>query len=532
MFRVEADPGVPISSKWRSSDSWVSFCLNDLFFLSKVILHHGKNVEYRDLNWIHRELCDFLDEGKNPIKQLLVLMGRDMLKSSIARALIIQWFLKKRVKNNQGKSFIASGIFDLAQDSLERVIKEILENELLQGFFSRILPNSKSDFEVCAIDKGRVRYKGVEIDLGSPEKSLTGLHFELGINDNLCNELNTRTPEMRKRTIKFWQQQESILAEDAREVVFETPWAIDDVSGIILNPEGKFDYSKIRRKPGLSFVSDTGFAVFSAPAVMGEGEIGVPSFPEKLNEEYLKRKRQKQGTYLYSALYELQPTPDEEIILRREWWDVHYDKLPVPFIRNLCIDAAGTKGKKSSYTGISIGEWDQNGTLHICYASRRRVYFMELVSWILELVDLSAEEGRPITYIGIEKEKYGEFLAAHLVNKRSDLIVSLIPLHGEPRGTRHDVLIPYYEQRKILSATGLTQYEDELKTYYKNKDTGCDIIDSIYLQTRIKLLPEKMRGKEQYYPLKEEDEDPAFDRQINEDFEQGSFWEQQISEMF
>ena len=123
-------PGEPKNSRW-----WTGMALNDLFFMNKVVLHRGKKVEYRDLNDIHRKLCDFIDFKKNPVLEKLILMSRDLLKSSIARGFVIQWFLRKRVISRRGKIFIYSGIFELAQDSLERIAKELMENELLQKFF-------------------------------------------------------------------------------------------------------------------------------------------------------------------------------------------------------------------------------------------------------------------------------------------------------------------------------------------------------------------------------------------------------------
>ena len=476
----------------QDSNWWTKMLLEDLFFLNSVGLRFGKKgKEYRDLNWIHKELCDFIDFRTTPYLQKLILMFRDGLKSSNMRGFVAQWFLRKRVTDHPGKIFLFSGNFDLAQDHLERVVRELLENRLLRAFFGKLLPDSKKDFDVLALDKGKLRYKGLEIDLGSPEKSLTGHHYEGGINDNLVNEVNSQSEDSREKTHRRWRQQESILAEESWELVFETPWWPDDVSGRMLCPDEtqQFDYSTLYRKPALKFMSDSGYYVFSCPC---RNEDGEPVFPEKTDEKYLARKKKKQGEYLYNALYELQPVIEQDVVLKARWIQ-HYDTLPANHIRNLTIDCSGTKKKESTYTAMVLGDWDEVGTLHIPYAEKRKLDPCEVRDWALELIDMCDKEGRPITYIGIESEKYGIFLAD--VFKELDLepIITLIDIHNIPKDTRLSELVAKYQDVRILSKKGLTDYEHEVKTYYRGKKKGVDILDAVQMQWRIQLLPQKLK---------------------------------------
>jgi len=473
-----------------SPEWWTEKMLTDLFFLCSVVLSHGKTREYRDLNWIHLKLCDFLDPKKNTIKQLLVLMFRDALKSSIARGLLIQWFLWNLYHKQEAKAFIYSGKFELAQDHADRIVKELIDNKLIQAFFDKFTPHSRSDFETCALDQGKVRFKGVELDLGSPEKSLTGHHYDLGINDNLVNEVNSDTAEARRKTIKRWQQQEAILAENAREIIFETTWYPDDLAGHIIDPEYKFDFLKLRRRPCYTFVTETGYAVFSCPATSGGGKLGVPVFPEKVDETYLRRKRAKMTAAMYAALYELQPTAEEDIQFQRTWI-THYEELPKNYIRNMVIDCSGTVGKESTPTAISIGDWDDEGNLSISYAHKQKLHPMQVVEWVEMLWNNSVEEGRPILQIGVEKEKYGIFLADYLESKHPDWPISRIDIKGRPRESRISSLAIQYQCGKIRSRKGLDAYEDEYNTYYRGKDSNVDILDTIFYHYEIKTLPAK-----------------------------------------
>jgi len=490
MIQIQAESELP--SVVQAPEWWIDKALNDLFFFCKVILHYGKKKEYRDLNWIHRELCDFLDLKKAPYLQKLILMFRDALKSSIGRAFAMQWFLRKCFYKEQGRAFFFCGIADLAEDHVDKIQKELLRNELIQALFGHCIPNKKSDFDYASRKDG-LAYRGVIIDIGSPEKSLTGKHYELGINDNLVNELNSRTPDLRKGIIRNWQAQESILAEDAYEIILETTWAIDDLSGHILDPDGNFNYKLLYRNPAYKFMSKTGYMVFSCPAL---GKDGKPVWPEKVDEAYLKRKRDKQGVYLYNCLYELQPVAEEDIVFRPRWI-IHYDKLPQFTYRHMTIDCAGTKAKESSATAIVIGEWASDGKLYISYAEKKKLTPLEVKEWVLDLLYECEQEGRPVRMIGIEAEKYGIFLSDILQadpNVKADVIP--LPIHNMPKETRISSLIPLYEGGMVLSKHGLNQYEGELKTYYKGKKDNVDILDAVYYQTMLKMLPPKMKEEE------------------------------------
>lgn len=490
MINIKTDPEIPEEFRAKNPEWWQEQMLNDLFFLCKVVLKHGKKTEYRDLNWLHRDLCDYISDKE--LLQILVLMFRDSLKSSIARALMIQWFLQKAKRNEEGKAFIYSGVYDLAEDHGDRIIKEIINNELIQAFFYSYIPHDRNEFDNIALDKGKIRFRGIEIDIGSIEKPLSGHHYELGVNDNLCNEKNTQTEESRNKVHYRWRAQEAILIEDAREIIFETTWHFQDVSGRILNEEGNFKYSKLKGKPCYKFVSETGYHVFSCPA---RDEEGRPVFPEKVDEAYLARKRKKMGSYLFSALYDLQPVADEDIIIRSGWL-VHYDSLPENHIRNMMVDCAGTKERESSYSAISLGDWDERGKLHLSFAERKKLSPMELLDWIIKVKDHSEEkEGRKIFRIGIESEKFGISLRDSIRRFYHYLyeFILLIELRNVPRPVRFSSLIPHYECGDILSKKGLTDYENEVRTYFKGKKKGTDILDTVWQHFQVMTIPEKKK---------------------------------------
>jgi len=483
-------PDIKENPEW-----WINKILNDLFFLCKFVLHHGKRVEYRDLNWVHKRLCTFLSNSS--ILQKLILMFRDSLKSSIARGLMLQWFLKKAYSRDAGKGFIYSGIFDLARDHADKIIKELLGNSILQYLFYYLpvknktkpyIPHRKNDFDSIALDQGRIRFRRIEIDIGSPEKSLTGHHYEIGIVDNAVNEVNSQNQEGRAKIIRRWQEQEPTMAEDALEFVFETTWWMDDLSGHILDPNYRFDFRKLYRKPCLQFVTDMGYAVFSCPV---RDEDGNPVFPEKVDEKYIARKKAKMDSYLYNALYELQPTREEAVQIRPSWI-FHYEEDPPVFIRNMVVDCAGTTEKESSFSAITLGDWCPLEKLHIPFAERKKLTPMELYHWMLKVYYWSVYvDKRPVSQIGIEKEKYGIFLHDLVQVKNHKIPVTLLDIRNIPKPTRNSEVVKYYESGQIRSKPHLKDYEDEVLSWYRGKIKGTDIFDTIYYHYQIKNVPPK-----------------------------------------
>ena len=487
-MQVQTHTSTELPSYIKNREEFIHKCLTDLFFFCTFVLRYKKVEEYHDLNHIHRMLCDWLDRDPNP--QKLNLMSRDSLKSTIGKAKTEQEFLKLCVQGGEGLIGIITGNKDLAKKHLQSITMEFLENDYIQAYFKGFVPTKETDAESWT--KDLIRWKRLGIDIGSEGKSLTGGHYKFIWTDNFMNEINTKSYETCENVVEIWQHQESLLGPGSRELVSETPWRRNDVSGVILepDPEKNFNYKKlVRRSPSL-FISKTGYSVFSC---FVRDEKGRLNFLPRLDETYLKRKRRKQGSWIYSRMYEGQIHDKEShpfIGLIK-----HYNVLPYNHIRNVCVDCAGTKEKQSSYSAISIGDTDEFGVLHIPYAEKRKVTPMELKRWLIQVVDDSTKEGRRVTYVAIEKEKYGIFLASILEEERPDFLVWPVKLKGIPRANEDGRLISlqkHYENGKILSKPGLRDYEHEVKEFHLGKNEGVDILDTIFLQFEVQFIPKKM----------------------------------------
>ena len=440
-------------------------------------------------------------------------MTRDGLKTTIGRGFIVQESLKSLYNKYENNLGIYTGVTDLSEEHLGYVENELLNNELLQAYFHGYLPTKKS--QCSSFEKDKFKYKDFQIDVGSPKRPLAGKHYGGMWTDNLVNEINTRTAETRRSTFESWQTAESLLAENAWELVSETPWEADDVSGNILDPDCEFDYRKIYRKSPGRFMSKTGYDVFSCFVKNEKGEL---NFPERLDDVYLERKKRKQGTHIYMRMYEGQVLAKDSLIVPHRGI-IHYHMLPENYIRNMALDCAGTKRDESSDTGMTLGDWDEDGRLNLSYADARQLSPMNVFEWVCEVWDLCEAEKRPITYVLVEREKYAIFLESLMEMKRPDILVWTIPIRGIPRSVRQMSLQPHYETGNILSKKGLIKYERQARALYAGKTNNVDIMDTLWIHFEGKLVPRKMP---KIVPLHREipEADEAFMKQLKNDNKQ------------
>ncbi|HZX09500.1 MAG TPA: hypothetical protein VFG01_01025, partial [Acidobacteriota bacterium] len=115
----------------------------------------------------------------------------------------------------------------------------------------------------------------------------------------------------------------------------------------------------------------------------------------------------------------------------------------------------------------------------------------------IKLYDKSQKEGRIVTWVNIEREKYGIFLQDLMERERPDILVMDIPLRGRPRSVRHLKVLPYFENHQILSRRGLEQWEEEVDNWYKGKETGVDLLDTIFLAVEQQLIPRETESPQE-----------------------------------
>jgi len=497
----------------KDGSDFIWWCLNDLFFLCTYVLAHGKKREYKDLNEIHRECCDWLSWKSNPTLWKLLLMSRDSLKSTIGRAAMIQLLLNALVEGDEYLIGIICGEVGLSKEHIKIINLELLRNEMLQAYFADYLPKCKEDADEMSSE--RFRWRKVGMDHGSLKKSLSGRHYRAMWFDNYMNETNSTTAELRASCVDRFKSQGPLLRQDGLKLVSETPWEPDDLSGEILDPEHRFDYRTIHRKSPHIFISRTGYSVFSCGARNDRGE---PNFPAIGGEKYLLDKRSDMGEYYFQRMYELLPISTSDYMFKKEWYKL-CDVLPWNYIRMIAVDCAGTKNKDSSHSAITICDWNSDRKGYIAYAEKRKVSPKELFTWVCKTWDDSILNERFPTYILIEREKYGIYLQDDIEFSRPDIQVDTIPLRGVPKPVRMQELATAAEQERFLFSPGMAQMKDEWTTMYREKVKNTDLLDTLYLQLKGQLIPSKMeRQTDEDFQLSEFERQARNDMMPNQDF--------------
>ncbi len=492
----------------KDGQDFIYWFLKDLFFVCTYVLAHNKKDEYKDLNRIHMQLCDWLDwsEDANPNLNKLLLMSRDTLKSTIGRAKMLQLLIKAMLEKDEYLIGIICGEITLSSEHLKLINWEILNNEMIQAYFFGIVPKTREEAE--EMSKDRFRWRKVGIDIGSLKKSLSGRHFRGLWFDNFMNEVNSTTSDLRRSCVDRFKSQGPLLRQDGFKLVSETPWELDDLSGEILDPEHRFDYRRIHRKSPHIFMSKTGYSVFVCGS---RNEKGAPNFPEIGGEEYLKDKRSEMGEYYYQRMYELLPISSSDLMFKRDWYTL-YDELPWNFFRMIAVDCSGTTNKDSTPSAITTCDWGHDKVGYISYARKEKVKPKALFNWVCKVWDDSTEIGRKPIALLVENEKFGIYLKDDIDLWRPDIAVQLISHRSMPRPHRMQKTAVYAEQGRFKFRHGLSQMKDEWTTYHRDKSTNCGLLDTLFSHIEGQCIPSRME-----LPTEEDERISEFERQAMND---------------
>lgn len=184
---------------------------------------HGKMIhELEDL--------EFRTKGAS---SALIIMPRGSLKSSIGSVAFPIWRL---LRDPNKRILIDSATYDLSTQ-LVSAIAQHLESSNIVGLFGAFKTKDDWSSKSLTIDQRTKIFKESSVvasGVGSPK---TGSHFDMIICDDLNNEKNSATPELREKVYKHYQMLYAILDPGGDMAVIATRYSSDDVPGRILENE-------------------------------------------------------------------------------------------------------------------------------------------------------------------------------------------------------------------------------------------------------------------------------------------------------
>ena len=269
---------------------------------------------YADMNAEHEALCEFLQY--DPARTKLMLMPRYTFKSSIITIGHSLWLLlndpneRRRLYSDateKAEGFLLglkSHILGQVPTSRFRLVCGAWEVDPKRGVWNQnavvIAPRTHAHAEPS-------------VDTAGLETSKVGKHYSHLKFDDLVSDKNTTTRELMDKVEAVYKSAGSLLQPSGKTELAGTRWHYGDLYGRLI----------------AEYRGDPNFSLFLRKAESGGTYFFQNIGKDSLTPEFLAAKRATQGTYLYSALYQNDPTDDETAIFKREQF-AFYDPSHLP----------------------------------------------------------------------------------------------------------------------------------------------------------------------------------------------------------
>lgn len=389
--------------------------LFDFWKFIDLLKFKGGRSEFAE---IHTEMSEFFTQTQllnYEKRRRLGLVPRGHLKSTLGTVAYVLWRL---YRNPNLRICVATATKPLALQFV-REIKQYFEDENLQEtvwnnrphVHGRMVPildkagysrrNRKWDLgddteaedkkvlwrsDAIQVLRSEV-YKEPSVIAASPGSTITGMHFDLMILDDIINDDTTATVDKMEKT-KSWSQDLESIIDPPRSVVFgkiqniELRELIGDELLVWGTRYAKGDYYEYL----LDNLEDFEYSLFFRNIyVNGENSLDGYIWGERFNDAHVSRLKKRQGIIRFSSQYlnkvvvsddiildanrinYLLPTQVDAELLGRSMVRIHppgKDK-PVDIMVNLVIDPAISQKKTADNSVIMVGGIDQDFNLYI-----------------------------------------------------------------------------------------------------------------------------------------------------------------------
>jgi len=320
-------------------------CRDDVFFLANEILGF-KELVPDDFNHPYKQIDLMLDRkaeyGYNKLFNL-ILVPRGCLKSSL---ITIAKTIQRILRNGDVRILITSAVLKQSIDFLSTIKQHLSENPKMVDLFGNLKGRIWRENEITVAHR-RSREKEKTIEVGSPEHTLTGKHYDFIIADDLVTRANILTAESCYATYLYFKDLLDLLDHTTGAIdIVGTRWSFSDMYGQILDEKnGHLPY-------------------FNTYVCGCFNEDGSAKFPKKLSLEHIKALQENKADDLeFSAQYLNDPVPAKDATFKVEYFKNYFepDKEPDNLPAYILCDPAATKNKKSDYTAIMVIKVRPNG---------------------------------------------------------------------------------------------------------------------------------------------------------------------------
>ena len=203
-------------------------CRVSLKYLAKEVLGMTK----WDDN-LHDDLEHYIE---NSGKSKLILIPRGHLKSSVVT---IAWTIQQLLRNPNLRILVRNAVWDQSRRFLGEIQGHLEDGQLPMIFGPFKTAKTVWTKEECDIIQKKVKKASPSIMTAGIETSLTGLHFDIIVDDDLVNDKNTSTKEQIQKIIDVYNDSFNLKDRGGIHVVIGTRWNLRDLYGHILSTDTK-----------------------------------------------------------------------------------------------------------------------------------------------------------------------------------------------------------------------------------------------------------------------------------------------------
>jgi hypothetical protein len=344
---------------------------------------------------------------------------------------------------------LLSNTVDNAESFLREISSHFITNEKLRDLFPAHAPNSKreegtaSKWTTPARNNPTIRMATIET--AGIDRALVSRHFIHGHYDDIVDDKNIATPELREKNWMAYNTSLSLIdGTDPAGLPWHhwigTRWHMDDTWSKLIDLQRKSKPFKMRIWP--AYWKET------TPA----GATTRYLFPERFTPDKLEYLRANQTDARFSCLYLNNPVPDETAVLSPEYFQFYEpeDIKGKTLNTYMAIDPAPSLDqRKGDPTVITVGSMDEDQNIYI----REVIRCWETPDVVTaKIVDLAEVYG--IRQVAIESVCFSSWLCFWVDKEKTERHVhfTVIPMKRDSKmskAKRQERIIPYHRNSKI-----------------------------------------------------------------------------------
>lgn len=397
---------------------------------------------------------------KRPTKKKLILLPRNHLKSAVVTQ---AWSIQKMLDNPNIRILISCNTWENSRKFLGAIQKYLIQSALGAYFGDFVSPHWNQD-ECTVAQRNQILVAPTWATTGT-EKQQTSQHYDLIIHDDLVDEENSRTPELREKTKQVYRNSWDLLEPGGEMVVMGTRKHQDDL------------YADIMEEGGWDTLIKEAYTDQTRQAVI---------FPEKFTLDKLAELRKIKGPYYFAAEYLNNPIAEEAADFRKEMVRYYQPGTPHPHSLYLTIDPAISLSRDADYTAMVVAGMFHDRRIRVVDRLHSKFMPGDLVNAIFDLV----KKWR-LHRVGIETFAFQKTLKYDIQRQqrerglffRVDELGKRHTGRGEPilsKEARIRRLQPYFEQGLVEVRSDMQDLVDELLAFPRGKHD--DLIDALSYQ--------------------------------------------------